>query len=208
MKKGRVVDLKNFKILGILFSNKLSIVLGSVFVLGVIISSVCFDSIDTLSRLTEGYFEDYIVCRENSFIYIFFNSIKSLMLFLLLIYLCGSSILGFVLSPLLIFLRGFEYGSLISYVYSLHSLKGIAFNAVLIIPPAIISVLTFISAARFSMEFSLLIAKLTLPRANARVLSEDFKNYSARFLLLILFLVLASIVDSGLSKFLIDTFNF
>ncbi len=208
MQKSRVLDLKNIKILNLIFSNRTSIVLGVLFFLGLIISSIIFGDNKTLFEFIKRYFEDFFEIRKTGFISIFFDSFKDLFLYLLLIYMSGTSALGVAVSPLLIFWCGFKYGSLISYIYSQYSIKGIAFNSVIIIPSAIICVIVFIFAARFSIEFSLDIARLTLPRATPNTLNYSFKLYATKYLILIIFLMLASVVDAALSSVLIDTFNF
>ena len=122
-------------------------------------------------------------------------------------FLCGSSMLGVVLSPLAVFFGGFFCGSFCSYLYSQFSLKGIAFNAVIIIPSFIILIVCIIFSACDSVKFSLVLAKLTLPSTYPVNLYLDFKRYCGRYLIFVALCLISGLVDSVLSHSFLKLFD-
>ena len=111
--------------------------------------------------------------------------------------------LGVVLVPVAAVLRGIIYGGVSAFLYSQYTVKGIAFNAVLIIPSAFVFVIALLLASRESVRFSLLIARISLPATPAVNLSYDFKNYCGRYLLISLIALASALTDAVLSCFFI-----
>ena len=83
-------------------------------------------------------------------------------------------------------------------------MKGIAFNAVLIIPSAFVFVIALLLASRESMRFSILIAKISLPGSASVNLSFDFKNYCGRYLFIVLIALASALTDAVLSCSFLD----
>lgn len=208
MRKGTVLDLKNLRILKGLSNNKLFIILLSVLLIGMAVGVSIYSKSEVLSSFAESSLTDFLNDRNGrAFGNIFLSSFFSSMLFLLLIFLAGTSLLGIVLSPLLVGFLGFFYTNTATYIYSVFGIKGVAFYAVIIIPVAVVFLLTVLSAAKYSVLFSYVIARMTFPRSAPANLYEEFRKYCIRFSLLILLVVLSSIVDASLSRAFIQYFN-
>ena len=118
---------------------------------------------------------------------------------LLAVFAAGTSVLGVVLVPIAAAVRCVLYGSVSALLYSQYSVKGIAFNAVLIIPTEIIFAVALLLAARESVRFSLGMAKLTLPSASPVNLSADFRSYCSKYILICLLTLLSAIIDAVMS---------
>ena len=202
MRKSTIVDLKRFKFLQSILANKVFILLCLLMFLGVLVGIITYDSNNETKNIASKMLEDFIKHHSSaSFIKILMSSFMTVLLFLLVLFASGTSMLGVVLAPLFISFLGFRYGCLSSYLYSSYAIKGIAFCAVLIIPPAVIYTIALMFAARYSMEFSCELAKLTFPKYGVSNLCDSFKVYSGKNLVIVFALLLSSVLDAVLSKF-------
>ena len=209
MKKSRVVSLKNVGIVDFFNRNIIIVVLCLLFVAGVIISTVCYIKSPAANSLAKEWFVDYISFRASgSFLSIFLNSLLFFLIVSLCVFGCGTSMVGVVLVPMISGYLGFRYGSIASYIYSIYELKGIAFNSVILIPPTAIFLVGLFYASRCSVEFSLIISRLTVPKTVARNLSVDFKNYCSKYMVLLVIIVFVALIDALFCRWFIGFFEF
>lgn len=200
MRKGKVLSLKNLR-LGEFFSKNNSLLIPVVFVCSGIAAGIFLESrVRLLSDYAGSYIERFINLRTNaSYFSSALDSFMGAELFLLCVFAAGTSMLGVVLVPLAAAFRGVLYGGVSAFLYSQYAVKGIAFNAVLIIPSAFVFVVALLLASRESVRFSLLIARMTIPSAPAVNLSYDFKNYCGRYLFISLIALASALADAALS---------
>lgn len=200
MKKGTVLSLKNLKFTDFMAKNNILVILVVLFVLGLFAGTFSGSKIGALSDYSEDYLKRFISERTNAtFVSVTLDSFMGSALTLLLTFAAGTSMLGVILVPAIFLLRGALYGTVSAILYSEYSVKGIAFNAVLIVPAAIIFIISLILASRESIKFSLVIAKMTLPGSPSVNLSIDFKNYCGRYLFICLLVLASALVDAVLS---------
>ena len=209
MKKSRVVSLKKVGIVDFLKRNIIIVVLCLLFVAGVVIGTICYVKSAAANSLAKNWFADYISFRiSDAFLSIFLNSLLFYLLVSLCVFCCGTSMIGVVLIPMISGYLGFRYGSIASYVYSVYELKGIAFNSVILIPPTAVFLVGLFYASRCSVEFSLVISRLTISRTAARNLSVDFKNYCSRYTILLAIIVFVALIDALFCRWFIGFFDF
>ncbi|MEE1238712.1 MAG: hypothetical protein UHO61_02175 [Acutalibacteraceae bacterium] len=200
MRRGKVLSLKNFKFMDFLVKNNILTVLVILITAGVAVGIFTESKLELLSNYSASYLERFTALRTGeSFISVAVSSFMGSALILLAVFTTGTSMLGVVLVPLLALLKGVLYGAVSALLYSEYAIKGIAFNAILIVPSAFIFVIAFLFAARESMRFSLLMAKISLPGATSVNLAFDFKNYCGRYLLIILIVLASALTDAVLS---------
>lgn len=200
MKKGTVLSLKNLNFTDFMAKNNILVILVILFVLGLFAGTFSGSKINALSEYSEDYLKRFISERTNAaFVSVTLDSFMGSALTLLLTFAAGTSMLGVILVPAIFLLRGALYGTVSAILYSEYSVKGIAFNAVLIIPAAIIFIIALILASRESIKFSLVISKMTLPGSPSVNLSIDFKNYCGRYLFICLLVLASALVDAVLS---------
>lgn len=200
MRKGTVLSLKNFKLADFISKNNILVLLVLFFLAGITAGTFAEAKISFLSEYAVTYIERFTGERiDASFISVALDSFMSAGITLLLIFAAGTSMLGVVLVPLIAAVRGLLYGSVSALLYSEYSVRGIAFNAVLIIPSAIIFIISMLLAARESVRFSIVIAKMSLPGTPAVNLSFDFKNYCGRYLFILLIAMASALTDAVLS---------
>lgn len=206
MKKGTVLSLKNLKFTDFMAKNNILVILILLFILGLAAGTFSGSKISVLSEYSDDYLKRFISERTNAtFFSVTLNSFMGSALTLLLTFAAGTSMLGVILVPTIFLLRGVLYGSVSALLYSEYSVKGIAFNAVLIIPAAIVFIISLILSSRESIKFSLIIAKMTLPGSPSPNLSADFKNYCGRYLFICLLVLASALVDAVLSCSFLDS---
>ena len=200
MQKGKVLSLKNFKLADFVARNNILTILVVLIAGGIAVGIFTQSKIQLLSEYSADYLERFIALRSGeSFVSVALSSFMGSALVLLLLFAAGTSMLGVVLVPLLTAVRGMFFGGVSALLYSQYAVKGIAFNAVLIIPSAFVFVIALLLAARESMRFSVLIAKISLPGSPSVNLAFDFKNYCGRYLFIALIVLASALVDAVLS---------
>ncbi len=209
MKRTTIVNLNKSPITEMFFKNRLLLSLSAIYILGIILGTVFIKKATLINGFVATNFSSYLDVRlKQNFFNILINSfLKELPLFLI-IFFCGTSIVGVVLSPLVIAYIGFEYGAICGYIYSCYSLKGIALNILIIIPCALIALLGYLLASKEAFTFSLKLAKMSLPNTNSANIYGNFQTYCKRFLILALFIATSSLIDGLMSILLIKFFNF
>lgn len=206
MQKGKVLSLKNFRFAEFVAKNNILTILVVLITAGVTVGIFTESKLQVLSRYSTSYIERFIALRSGeSFASVALNSFMSSALVLLMLFAAGTSMLGVVLVPILAAVRGVFFGGVSALLYSQYSVKGIAFNAVLIIPSAFIFVIALLLAARESMRFSILMAKISLPGSPSVNLAFDFKNYCGRYLFIALIALASALTDAVLSCSFLDS---
>lgn len=206
MRKGKVLSLKNFRFTEFVAKNNILAVLFVLITSGVAVGIFTESKLQVLSQYSASYVERFVALRSGeSFFSVALSSFMSSALVLLVLFAAGTSMLGVILVPFLAALRGVFYGGVSALLYSEYSVKGIAFNAVLIVPSAFVFVVALLLAARESMRFSLIIAKMSLPGSPSVNLSFDFKNYCGRYLFIVLIALASALTDAVLSCSFLDS---
>ncbi len=206
MRKGKVLSLKNFRFTEFVAKNNILAVLFVLITSGVAVGIFTESKLQVLSQYSASYVERFVALRSGeSFVSVALSSFMSSALVLLVLFAAGTSMLGVVLVPFLAALQGVFYGGVSALLYSEYSVKGIAFNAVLIVPSAFVFVVALLLAARESMRFSLIIAKMSLPGSPSVNLSFDFKNYCGRYLFIVLIALASALTDAVLSCSFLDS---
>lgn len=208
MNRSTVLDLKKIRIFKGIVYNRITILLMVSFFIGIIIGTASFEKSTVSSWVAKTIFSAFLNAHTDVS---FFKGVVAFalpeLLFLIILFLSGTSVLGIIISPMIIVVRGFLYGSLCSFLYSSYGVKGIAVNAVIIVPSAIIIMLALIFVAKYAISFSLIIAKLTLPRTAPANLCIDFKKYYIQCAVLIPLIFVAALLDALLSKSFLLAFN-
>ena len=208
MRRSTVVNLNRVKFAQFLGKNHLIILLTLMFVFGVAGGSVTIAKSQNILKLSEYFLNIYLSQRTGvSFFSVLFGSFFTSLLTLLFVFVSGASMLGVITVPIWVALRGFLYGTVSSYLYSEYSVRGIAFNAVMVIPSAIVFVISFLLAAKESVKFSVIMAKLTLPRSKPVNLYIDFRNYCARYTFFCVAILISALIDAVLSCSFIKFFQ-
>ncbi len=208
MQKGRVLRLRGFGVLDFLKKNSFLITVTLIFTVGFFIGIFTLDNFIGLKRYSENYVSDYISFRINSgFWSVFLNSFLKYCAMLFILFLLGTSLFGIIIAPTAILVKGIINGGISSYLYSQYALKGIAFNAVIFIPPTITFLIVLLIGTRESVKFSLKLSSLTLSKTFPFNLSEYFKNYTLKYLILMACALACALLDAIISNGFIKHFT-
>lgn len=204
MQYTKVLSLKSYRrIIASVYANLFLIISVLFFVAGLCCAVFSFKGHILAAEWAEEYITDFIAFRNNNgYFKIFLDSFFSSMLFMVLCFICGTSMMGVLLAPACLGIKGFLTGTVAAYLYSAYALKGIAFHTVIILPSAVLLVIALIMASVEASRFSVVLLKLTLPRTIPANLLVDFKRLTARFLFFILLVVFSALIDA------LITYNF
>ena len=138
------------------------------------------------------------VSRRNnpSFWTEFAYSFESVFLFFGLIYLCGVSLLGGILIPVVLLLRGLGLGAVMGCLYAGYGSGGVLYSIFLLLPFFCGTSLVLLVMAREGISFS---GKLfrTLRGEENILLRKQFGRYCIRSGMIVMMLCVASLADSA-----------
>lgn len=209
MRKSTVLSLNKFSFFKNLSEHKRTFLLIFLLIFGILTGVLLFLKNPATATYAKALFNSFIERRaDESFIKILLNSSTSFLLSCLLLFVLGSSMMGVVLLPFLVTTFGLYYGLLSSYICAEYSLKGIAFNSVILIPVILLFFGVTVMSAGNSLDFSLQIAKLTLYKNSTFNLYFSFKAYCVKFSIACILYVFVALVDAILSSCFLDFFTF
>ncbi len=209
MHYGTVLKLRGYKsFFSFLQNNYWLLISATFFVVGLAFGVFSFGKYTLVLEWSKDFISEFIVLRSSSsFLKVVVDSFLSSMLFIVLIFICGTSLFGLGLVPVFVTVRGFLYGSVTALLYSEYSLKGIAFHAVLVMPSAVFFIIALIIAAVESIRFSFVFSRLTLPNSMPVNLSVNFKRYCYKYLLLCILILLSAVADALISCNFLSKFS-
>lgn len=209
MQKGRVVNLGRLKsVIDFLKTNWCLLTLSISFVLGLLFGTLYSGGNTNFAKLCAKITDSFIELRSSAeFFEIFKDSFLMNSAFLISIFIFGISITGVTLVPIIMFFKGLHFGSLASIIYSDFALKGIAFNALILIPPSVVFVIFLIISSKSAMRLSLSLIAVTLPNNTPKSFSFLFNKYWKQHIILIIPIIIAALMDAWLSVNLISHFD-
>lgn len=208
MKVGKVINLNKFNLIIEFFKkNYLSLILTLFYIFGLAFGIFSYKNSDSIMEYSTDYLLKFCELRtESGFLKILFNSLFSSVTYIAFLFIAGGAILGFVLVPFLISVKGFSLGCITAYIYSEYALKGVAFNAVMIMPWAVILVIAMILAGRESIKFSFKLTGLTIPTNRPANLFNVFKLYCGKYIFILFLCLLSAFADGLISYYFADSF--
>ncbi len=209
MKKGRVVSLKRTGIFKIVNKDKTKIFLFTLLLIGIVFGIILFSEKQNTNVFVGKFFNFYIKSRSYSnFLKIFASSVLFFIVIDLIFLVSSISLSGAITIPVFILFLGYMFGSFMSFNYYNYSLKGLAFNAILIIPIFISYFIVLISTAKFSFSFAVMLSTLVINNEKSIKISIEFITLIKKYLMLLLFTIIISLFDSLLGFYLIKLFDF
>ena len=210
MKRSRVLCLNKSGFTNYLYKNRVILLLALFFILGIIFGVISLRKSETTYNLSKILFERYLSCRESpSFINVFIKYLLSAIVVLFIIYISGTSFIGIILSPFIMLCIGYTFGAFLGYIYQLYSIKGIAFNAIMIIPASIFLLIAFLLTAKDALNFSYELLKLTFNSGySASNIFECFKSYCKKYLLFLILPIISAVIDALFSITVLKFFDF
>lgn len=190
--------------------NRKLLILALAYILGMLIGVLVMRGAgDTLVKSVEASFSAYVSQRQSqpfwmTFLYAFSSSLA----FFCAAFICGVCVVGVPGAFLIPCFKGLGLGLTTGYIYAVYGMKGMAFSALLLVPPSLVSALALLLACRESWGFSVMLFRGVLPGSSALTLRGDFRIYCLRYLFILGILLLACLLDAGLSAAFIRFFRF
>lgn len=208
MKRTTVINLRNSKFLNSVKGNYLVIIFAVVFIIGLTLGTFWVAKNTTIQGIALEEFNVFKTVRQNNKIFkVFLISILDILPFALIVFLCGTSFIGIALTPLVICFFGFKYGIFSGFLYMNYMLKGIAFNSLLLIPTMLFCAIALFVLGRNAFNFSLLLARISMPGGQVVNLYNFFQNYCKKFLLIFVLFIFAAMIDAVMSVSFIKFFD-
>lgn len=209
MKPGGVVSLKRINSFNFFGKNRLIILMCCAFVVGVIVGTIPFFRETGTTEISHKLFEFYINQRQGlTYFNVFFSALIESFIVAIAFFTLGASVTGVVVSPLMCCCIGIYFGCISSYAYSAFALKGVAFNAIILIPSALGFCICSFFAAKDSFCFSAVILKLLLPKSRPSNLSSEFRSYCGKYIIIVGFYIVVSLIDAAVSTLFLKFFEF
>lgn len=176
----------------------IGIISGSIFV--IIINKndkkMMIDSINNLfNKIKENNFD---------FLSIFKNTILNNFIISFIIWIIGISVIGIVVTILLVFYKCFILSFTISSIIYVYSFKGIILSIIYIFPHMIVNILTFLYISSYSIKLSIILTKTILKRENLNF-KQFLNNYLKVLLISIVILLLSSIYESIIMPYILKS---
>ncbi len=153
-----------------------------------------------------------LICKEtleiicsSEFTKIFIMFFKSELIYFLLTFFIGTSLIGMPMCIIPVLIKCVMIGYFSSYMYCEYELKGILFCLVLIYPVAIITTASMIYAASESVYMSKYIYRAVIKKNTADNMSV--RLYLIRYSILLLVNIVCIAISTILINFLINKFN-
>ena len=177
------------------------------YIIGVVLINNDSEGIKTLATNSFSNIIEYK--DELGFFALFLKSLFDLLPYVLLAYIFGTTMFGCALIPALCVLRGAFSGVLIAFIYNKYAINGLGFVALIIAPICIFSAFILILASRESLFYSQRLLKNTFPNTSSQHnFSLDFKLYSIRYLIILLFMLISALLDATLTSIFFKFFSF
>ena len=200
MKTSKTVYWKARTTLDVLKEGYPFFIMFAVYVLGIFLAVIFFKKSELLETFAKEMFESFVGKRtDKTFFSVFFTAFLGWLPFLSAVFICGISIFGTAVLPLVISLKGFLYGLLTAYLYNAFSINGVVFSLVIIIPSTLIGAFLLFFGAKSAFMFSLLLAKQVMPEPRANNLFPKLVKYCKQFAFLITLTAFSALVDAVLS---------
>lgn len=179
-----------------------------IFVIGVLIGCLSVGNFESLISYASDEITEFISLRKNSGFYeLLKSSVFSVFSIYIVLFLCGTSVVGCVVSPFVLLYKGFTYGCLSGYLYFTYKLEGIMLNSLLIIPSVLISVFGLIILGKEAFSFSYLLSGICIKSNKPINIYAQFKIYCIKSLTTLIAAVISVIFDLGMSVLFLNFFN-
>lgn len=198
MKNARILSLNRSKFLEGIKVDLIPIVFTLLFITSLMTGCLLVKKNPTDVFFT-GITSLFVGVRENgTFFTVFGFSLLVSFVFVLAVYLSGTSFVGLAFIPLLIFFRGMIYGITSGELYILYGFNGVAYNLLIVIPSAVISVMCLICAAEKSVRFSYCIGRFVL-LPGERPANPEFRLFIKYLLYFLIICIIAAFCEALLS---------
>lgn len=160
------------------------------------------------SEAKELFSAHYLLHNNVSFFKLAGQTLLNIIPIAFLAFVIGTSAVGCVLIPVLPLLLGFLFGIISAFIYDTQEIMGVVYNLLILLPPSLVAFFGLLLCCRESFGFSKLLAIMCVKGGKCFNLYLDFKNYSIRYLIILIFFIVYALVDASLTLLFIRFFKF
>ncbi len=146
-----------------------------------------------------------IQSKKLNYLSSFYNSISSNLIYLLVIWILGISIIGIPIVIFLLFFKGFILGFSLSSIIVNKGFKGILIALTYQFPHHILSLILFLLIGFYAINFSSRLFKVLFLKENINLV-QTFKRYNQIAIICIVGLFISSILEVFVAPFLMNFF--
>ena len=138
------------------------------------------------------------------FVSIFKNTFLNNFITAFIIWIIGISVIGIVITILLVFYKCFILSFTISSIIYTYSFKGIILSIIYIFPHMVINILAFLYISSYSIKLTIILIKTILKRENLNF-KLFFNNYLKILLVSVIILIFSSIYESIVMPYILKS---
>lgn len=180
------------------------------FILGIVLGSLSLKSAssDTLNALDFLFVTNLENRLSLTAFEVFYASFASDFVFVFAVFLLNFACWGVFVLPLICAFKGFGVGISSAYMFTKFGVTGIGFYILVILPGTVMFLLCFITALKEAFIGSFNLLKAYFPSSRDGLLHRYVKTYLYRNFVILLFVVLAAIIDMIFWVIFANMFNF
>lgn len=133
----------------------------------------------------------------------FKNSLLENIIFVLIIWILGMSIIGIIFNIFIIYLKGFTLGFTISSFFLIYKYKGLLLGIIYLVPSMIINIIVALIIGVYSIILTTYLWKIIFMKDKSNSLSKFLKKYMLILLICIILIIISSLCESYLFPALI-----
>lgn len=185
------------------------IVFTSLFLLGVLLGAIFVGRFNTYHDLALNQFEGFYEIRKtfDTFAIVKESSFCIFVPFIVM-FLFGTSIVGFVFIPIILAILGIRFGFLTGYLYITYKLNGIMFSSLILLPSTIVALFGINLLCIEAFHFSKTLSTICINSNRTVNMYNSFKTYCIRSATVLVAPVISVILDVGMTSLFINFFTF
>ena len=195
---GLAVILPNKKVnLFVLFVIILGIISGTIFLLALndVDKELVFNQITNfMNNVNDNNINNFNVFK---------NCLLENIIFILLIWILGMSIIGIIFNIFIIYLKGFILGFTLSSFFLIYEYKGLLAGLIYLVPSGLINFLVTIIVGVYSIILTINLWKVIFMKDRSNNISKFLKKYLLILLICIILVVISSLCESYLTPALL-----
>lgn len=202
--------IKHFGVKKFLVKNKVLVLLSLFLLLGILLGAILIKLADknVIKFINVLFLSDFNERITRPLLDVFVASISSTFIFVLISFFMGLSMWGFVLVPVIPFLRGICIGLCESYLYSAHGLKGFCFHSLIFLPGIFISSIAVLLMTREAIKISNIFSSIVFSRSALSSMSANLKSYIIRSGCISIIILISAVIDLVSSLLFSKFFSF
>jgi stage II sporulation protein M len=150
-------------------------------------------------------FFDQMKSNKIDYLGVFKNSVTANLLYIAAIWLLGISIIGIPIIVMMLFFKGFIVGFSIAAIIAKYKIIGILGALTYVFPHIIISVMVIFMMSYYALKLSFGLLRAVIERKSINF-GEVINRYSFAMLLSVVVMVLASLIETFISPYVIKLF--